>query len=98
MIASGGLDLHLSVLTAAIADRRRHVAEAASIRALASVSVGDRVRIGRAIRPLYLQGSTGTVTGWSGQSVVVQLDFPIGRFTTGEVRCPPLGLEPLAPD
>lgn len=64
VIASGGLDPYLSLLTAAIADRRRHVAEAASIRALASVSVGDRVRIGTAIRPRYLQGSTGTVTGW----------------------------------
>jgi hypothetical protein len=34
----------------------------------------------------------------AGQNVVVQLDQPIGRFTTGELRCPPLVLEPLAPE
>jgi ribosomal protein L21E len=95
LVASGGLDDHLSLLTTAIAQRRRHLAKAASIHALASVKVGDRVRINRSVRPLYLQGATGTVTGWSGQSVVVQLDVPVGRFTTGEVRCPPLGLEPI---
>jgi hypothetical protein len=33
--------------------------------------------------------------GWSGQRVVVLLDKPIGRFTGGEVRCPPLGLDRL---
>ncbi|MDF2748750.1 MAG: hypothetical protein K0S98_3037 [Propionibacteriaceae bacterium] len=27
-----------------------------------------------------------------------QLDQPVGRFATGELRCPPLVLEPLAPE
>ena len=27
-----------------------------------------------------------------------RLDQPVGRFTTGELRCPPLVLEPLAPE
>jgi transposase len=42
--------------------------------------------------------ATGTVTGWAGQNVIVQLDQPLGRFTSGELRCPPLILEPLAPE
>jgi hypothetical protein len=28
----------------------------------------------------------------------VQLDQPVGRFVTGELRCPPLVLDPLAPE
>jgi hypothetical protein len=60
--------------------------------------VGDRVRINHSAKPNYLHGQTGTVTGWAGQNVVVQLDQPVGRFTTGELRCPPLVLEPLAPE
>jgi hypothetical protein len=38
------------------------------------------------------------VTGWAGQNVIVQLDQPVGRFTSGELRCLPLILEPLAPE
>ena len=49
-------------------------------------------------RPIYLHGRAATVSGWAGQNVVVQLDRPVGRFVTGELRCPPLVLEPLAPE
>ncbi len=34
--------------------------------------------VNRQVSPRYLQGSTGTVAGWSGQRVVVLLDEPIG--------------------
>jgi hypothetical protein len=54
---------------------------------LASLRVGDRVRINHSAKPNYLHGRAGTVTGWAGQNVVVQLDQPVGRFATGELRC-----------
>jgi hypothetical protein len=95
IIATGHLDQHLPLLTRVIAARHRQLREAASVRSLAAFSPGDRVRIGAGVRPLYLHGATGTVTGWSGRRVVVSLDNPTGRFAYGEVRVPALGLEPL---
>ena len=95
IIAAGHLDRHLPLLTRVIASRHRQLREAASVRCLAAFSPGDRVRIGAGVRPLYLFGATGTVTGWSGRRVVISLDNPTGRFSYGEVRVPALGLEPL---
>lgn len=93
LISSGALDDHLALLTRVIGQRQRHLLDAASVRALAALDVGDRVRVNRHVRPLYLQGSTGTVMGWSGRSVIVSLDEPSGRFA--EVRCHPIGLDRL---
>jgi hypothetical protein len=97
-IARGELDEELGVLGAVINERVRLLATARSMTTLASLRVGDRVRINHSAKPNYLNGQAGTVTGWAGQKVVVQLDRPVGRFTTGELRCPPLVLEPLAPE
>jgi hypothetical protein len=96
-IARGELDEELAVLGAVINERVRLLATARSMRTLASLRVGDRVRINHSAKPNYLHGRAGTVSGWAGQNVVIQLDQPVGRFTTGELRCPPLVLEPLAP-
>jgi len=57
-----------------------------------------RVRINHRARSLYLHGHTGTVAGFYGQSVIVRLDQPVGRFVTGELRCPPLALDRLGPE
>ena len=95
IIAAGHLDPHLPLLTHVIAARQRHLQEAAAVQSLALFDPGDRVRINASVRPLYLQGATGTVTGWAGRSVVVRLDVPVGRFAHGEVRVPALGLEPM---
>ena len=97
-IARGELDEELGVLGAVINERVRLLATARSMRTLASLRVGDRVRINHNAKPNYLHGRAATVTGWAGQNVVVQLDQPAGRFKTGELRCPPLVLEPLAPE
>src|SRR5918995_1481930 len=64
----------------------------------ASLRVGDRVRINHRARPLYLHGHTGTVAGFYDQSVIVHLDQPVGRFVTGELRCPPLALDRPGPE
>ena len=95
LIATGGLDEHLSAIQTAVGERYRQRQRAHSNQAAAQIDVGDRVKLGHDIRPLYLHGASGTVTGWAGQSVIVQLDEPVGRFTTGQIRCPPLGLHPL---
>jgi hypothetical protein len=97
-IARGELDDELGVLGAVINERVRLLATARSMQTLASLRVGDRVRINHSAKPNYLHGQPGTVTGWAGQNVIVQLDQPVGRFTSGELRCPPLILEPLAPE
>jgi len=97
-IARGELDDELGVLGAVINERVRLLATARSMRTLASLRVGDRVRINHHAKPNYLHGQPGTVTGWAGQNVIVQLDQPVGRFTSGELRCPPLILEPLTPE
>jgi hypothetical protein len=97
-IARGELDDELAVLGAVINQRVRLLATAQSMTTLASLRVGDRVRINHSAKPHYLHGRAGTVSGWAGQNVIVQLDQPAGRFTTGELRCPPLVLEPLAPE
>jgi hypothetical protein len=97
-IARGELDEELAVLGAVINERVRLLATARSMTTLASLRVGDRVRITHNAKPNYLHGRAGTVSGWAGQNVVVQLDQPVGRFVTGELRCPPLVLEPLAPE
>jgi hypothetical protein len=97
-IARGELDDELGVLGAVINERVRLLATARSMRTLASLRVGDRVRINHSAKPNYLHGQPGTVTGWAGQNVIVQLDQPVGRFTSGQLRCPPLILEPLGPE
>lgn len=96
LIATGAFDDDLPTLMRMIRERQRQVAQAHSVEALGRLRVGDRVRISAAIRPQYLRGALGTVAGWSGQRVRVLLDTPIGRFTAGEVSCPPLGVEPVA--
>src|SRR6266508_3291019 len=82
-IARGELDGELAVLGAVINERLRLLATSQSMTTLASLRVGDRVRINHSAKPNYLHGQAGTVTGWAGQNVVVQLDRPVGRFTTG---------------
>jgi hypothetical protein len=76
----------------------RLLATARSMRTLASLRVGDRMRINHSAKPNHLHGRAGTVSGWAGQNVIVQLDRPVGRFVTGELHCPPLVLEPLEPE
>jgi hypothetical protein len=97
-IRAGELDAELPVLAAAIAERQQLLAAAQALITRASLRVGDRVRINHRARPLYLQGQVGTVAGFYGQSVIVRLDQPVGRFVTGELRCPPLALDRLGPE
>jgi hypothetical protein len=59
-IARGELDDELAVLGAVINQRVRLLAAARSMRTLASLRVGGRVRINHSAKPNYLHGRAGT--------------------------------------
>ncbi len=94
-IATGELDSELTALHHAIAQRLHTLTAIETANALLSFQIGDRVRLNCAARPSYLHGAPGTVTGLTGQQVNVKLDRPIGRYHTGQLRCPPLILDKL---
>jgi len=96
-IADGELDPHLSALADAINARRHllHTVKAAT--ALAALCVGDEVRINHSVTPKYLRGIQGRVIDLDEDGATVCLHRPVGRFTSGHVRCPPLALDRLHP-
>jgi hypothetical protein len=94
-IAAGELDGHLGALAAAVEARRALLYTVRSVTALANLCVGDPVRIGDQVSPRYLIGMHGTIVGLDGEGATVRLDHPVGRFTNGRVRCPPLALQKL---
>jgi hypothetical protein len=95
-IAEGELDDHLGAVAAAVDARRRLLQTIDSSHMLATLCVGDRVRIGQRVSPRYLAGLDGTIVELDDRAATVRLDFPVGRFERGRVRCPPLVLEKLA--
>lgn len=95
LITTGGVDEHLGMIQAAISRRHRERAGDASRQMAARLTIGDRVRVSKDMRPIHLQGATGTVVGWASKNVVVQLDDRSGRSGISRIRCPPLGLERL---
>jgi hypothetical protein len=51
------------------------------------LEVGDRVRFTN-IKPKYMIGEQGTVTGFASTRVVVKLDRPVGKFSGNDLRVP----------
>jgi hypothetical protein len=94
-IADGELDDHLAALAQAVDARRRLLHTVHSATALAVLCVGDEVRINHAVSPRYLAGLQGTVIEVDDHAATIRLPRPVGRFSTGQVRCPPLALERL---
>ena len=96
-IADGELDHSLHALADAINARLHllHTVKAAS--ALAQLCVGDEVRINHTVKPRYLHGAHGRVIDLDDHTATVCLHRPIGRFTSGQIRCPPLALDRLHP-
>jgi hypothetical protein len=94
-IAGGELDDHLGALAAAIDARRQLLHTVDSSHILATLCVGDRVRINQRVSPRYLAGLDATVIEIDDHAATVRLDYPVGRFESGRVRCPPLVLEKL---
>jgi hypothetical protein len=96
-IAAGALDQHLVAIADAVRARYELLHTVTSHKALAMLNVGDRVQINRHISPRYLHGIHGVVVELDEHAAVVRLPRPIGRFTSGEIRCPPLALDRLSP-
>ena len=94
-IARGDLDDHLGALAAAIEARRRLLYTVDSSHALATLCIGDRVRVTDDVSPRYLAGHIATVIELDDHGATIRLEAPIGRFKSGRVRCPPLALEKL---
>jgi ribosomal protein L21E len=92
-IVAGALDPHPTAIAEAVRARAMLLRTVSSSKALAELTVGDRVRINRQATPRYLHGVEGTVTEVDDQAVVVCVHRPVGRFKTGEIRCPPLVLD-----
>lgn len=94
-IANGELDDHLTALGDAIHARHHLVHTIQAATALAGLCVGDQVRINHTISPRYLHGLQGRVVAVDDERATVCLHKPVGRFHTGEIRCPPLTLDKL---
>jgi hypothetical protein len=96
-IASGELDPHLTAIAHAIRARFDLLQTTTSAQALATLNLGDRVRINDHANPRYLHGVQGVIVDLDEHSAIVCVHRPIGRFKSGEIRCPPLVLDRLNP-
>lgn len=96
-IAAGELDPHLTALAEALRARFDLLQTIDSAKALARLTIGDRVRINQHATPRYLHGIHGTIVHLDQQSATVCVHRAVGRFTSGEIRCPPLVLDRLPP-
>lgn len=96
-IAAGALDPHLVAIADAVRARHELLHTITSHKALAMLNIGDRVQINHHASPRYLHGTRGVVVELDEHTAVVRVHRPIGRFTSGEIRCPPLALDRLDP-
>lgn len=96
-IADGVLDQHLTAISEAVHARHELLETINSHKALAMLSVGDRVRINHHAKPRYLHGIQGVIVELDQRTATVCMHRPVGRFTSGEIRCPPLILDRLNP-
>lgn len=90
---SGELDDELPGLIEAITERMRVIEERRTAEVLATLAIGERVRLTDQVKPRYLAGATGEVHMIEADHVVVCLDTPVGRFKSGHIDCPPGILE-----
>ncbi len=92
----GALDGHLEVLGTIANDRivaRNAVDE---LRAASRLHVGDRVRLGRNLKPRYVHSrpATSIATHGDGDKWVVRLDEPVGWFTDAGIRLRAIRFDP----
>jgi hypothetical protein len=92
-IAAGELDSHLTAIADAVDARRYLLHTVRSATALAELCIGDVVRINHTVSPQYLHGAYATIVAVDDRSATVQLERPVGRFRSGQVRCPALALD-----
>jgi hypothetical protein len=96
-IAAGELDAQLTAVAEAVRARFELLDTVNSAKALARLRVGDRVRINHHVSPRYLHGLHGTIVDLDDRSATICVHRRVGRFKSGEIRCPPLALDLLSP-
>src|SRR3954452_24663926 len=96
-IADGEPDHSLHALADAVHARLALLQTVRAASALAQLNVGDVVRLNDKVRTRYLHGAQGTILAVDERDATVLLSRPIGRFSSGQIRCPPLALERIAP-
>ncbi len=96
-IAAGELDPHLTQVAEAIRARFDLLQTIHSAKALAQLNIGDPVRINHHASTRYLHGIHGTIVHLDDHTATVCVHQAIGRFKSGEIRCPPLVLDRLPP-
>lgn len=82
-IVLGEYDADLDRIANAITERRKVLDRKTRL----ALKVGDRVMFSSRVKPRYMHGMTGTVTGFLDKRIQVELDHPLGRFR-GTLRCP----------
>ena len=92
-IGAGELDRHLTAIADAVHARRYLLHTVRSATALAELCIGDVVRINHTVSPQYLHGAYATIVAIDDRTAIVQLERPVGRFRSGQVRCPALALD-----
>ncbi len=92
-IAAGELDSHLTAIADAVHARRHLLHTVRSATALAELCIGDVVRINDTVSPQYLHGAHATIVAIDDRTATVQLQRPVGRFRSGQIRCPALALD-----
>ena len=90
----GALDEHLEEIAALVNNRIAALNAVAEMVAVSRLPVGDRVRLGHNLKPLYLHGKNATIIAKDGDKWIVRLDEPVGRFTNADIRLQAIQLEP----
>ena len=83
-IYGGEVDTELDEITDAIQGRKEMLNNAKA----RTLNVGDRIRFNNSVRPRYLAGSEGVVTGWKRTKIQIRPDDALGRFHGGDINCP----------
>lgn len=94
----GVLDDYLDHIAAIVKIRQDMIAGVTNLVAQSLLSLGDRVQFNETAKPRYLVGRVGVIKDKELERCVVQLDEPVGRYTSGEVKARALHLRPLEPE
>lgn len=88
-ILFGEFDDHLDDIAKVVRVRQKSLVESRTDK------VGDRLQFGTNVRPKYLQGVPVTVVGKKITNLVIQLDAPVGKYSTRPMPCSPSLLVPI---
>jgi hypothetical protein len=91
----GALDEHREELATYVNNRIAALNAVAELVAASRLHVGDHVRLGHKLKPLYLHGKSATIIAKHEDKWIVRLDEPIGRFTNADLRLQATQVEPV---